>query len=166
MAIIGLLMRTVVTNYRGDIPYVAVRATATELAARLNFLRAEARLQGGRYGMEIDVEKQVFRILMPPERRKPKEDEAKLKDRKMKWQHFEKGVKLTGINLGTKEEEKRNGKLYILFDERGRTQQKVLLFRHRDDPELVYSVVIPPLAGTIEAIKGDRGFPVATDLDF
>lgn len=166
LAIMGLLIRTVVSNYRADIPLIALRGNATAIAAELDYLRTEARLQGGRYGMEIDVEKQAYRLVLPPERRKPKEDEATLKAQKLMWSTFEKGVRLTGVNLGAKDEEMRSGTIQIMFDERGRTRQKVLLFRHKDQPELLYSVIIPALGGNVEAKKGDFGFPTATDLDF
>ncbi len=166
LAVIGLLLRTVVANYRGDIPIIALRANATAIAARLDYLRTESRLEGGRYGMEIDLEKQRYRTLLPPERRKPKEDEATLEGRNLTWTPFEQGVRLTGVDLNAKEDAKRGNRIKILFDERGRTQQKVLLFRHKEDPDLVYSVIIPPLTGAVEARSGVYRFPTATDLDF
>jgi prepilin-type N-terminal cleavage/methylation domain-containing protein len=166
LAVMGLLLRTVVSNYRADIPLVSLRATATAIAAELDFLRTEARLQGGRYGMEIDLAKQAFRIILPPERRKPKEDEEALKSQKLMWSVFEKGVRLTGVNLGDKEEARNVGTIKVVFDERGRTQQKVLIFRHQDEAELIFSVIIPALGGNVEARVGDHGFPTATDLDF
>ena len=166
LAVMGLLLRTVVSNYRADIPLVSLRATASAIASELDFLRTEARLQGGQYGMEIDIEKQAYRILLPPERRKPKEDEEALKAQKLMWSVFEKGVRLTGVNLGGKDEEMRSGKILVMFDERGRTRQKVLLFRHQDEPEILYSVIIPALTGGVQAKVGDHGFPTASDLDF
>ena len=179
IAILGITFRIILPAFQSDVPIARVRAEARKLAATMNYLRTEARLQSRRYGVHLwahDGKIHGWRILMPPElkvRRESDEDwGADLPDYvPLDWRRFPKQVQFRGIHVGRMEEERTRStesreERKIWFDGLGRTPQKIIVIGHRDQEELAVSIRIPPVAGPIEVEEGASQFRTASDGDF
>ncbi len=174
IAIVGLMTQMILPAFSDDIPEEQLKATANEFAVKLNYLRSEARLQGAVYGFELDPEHQRFRIHMPPEIRLAEDAYAPIEEKdpeksNLHWHQLPPGIRIAGISVGRKDEGPKKSK-EILFDSRGRTPPKVLYLEYFDPNSgtepLRYSIVIPPLGGSITIKKGTVELPTASDYDF
>ena len=84
---------------------------------------------------------------------------------RLHWTFLDDAVRFVGVRVGHVDQE--GGKeRRIFFDPLGRTSQKVIYLGHRNEKEVEYSVIVPPLTGTVEVVKGRAGFATATDGDF
>ncbi|MEZ5987897.1 MAG: prepilin-type N-terminal cleavage/methylation domain-containing protein [Planctomycetota bacterium] len=165
VAILGMMFQLVVPNLQRDIPETNLRSTANRLTSILTYLRDEARLQGGEYGLELDPKNRRFRIVLPPEQRKVELGEEAPKAFPLTWMFFDEGVALEAVHIGDKEPRK-DEQTRIVFDSRGATAPKVLWLATKTEPPVQMSILVPALAGRIESRKGQVQFPTATDLDF
>ncbi len=170
IAILGLLTQAIVPAFLGDIPEAQIAAEARKLAARLDYLRSESRLRGRSYGLELDPERNRYRILVPPELRLLDENEASSSVELPKviplgWYELPESVKIAGISIGSNDP-LRHKPGRIRFDPRGRSLQKVIYLEHRTNEDLKWSVFVPPLTGRIEAREGVLEYRTATDFDF
>jgi type II secretion system protein H len=174
VAIIGLMTQLILPAFSDDLPEEQLKATANELAVKLNYLRSEARLQGAVYGFELDPDNHRFRIHMPPEIQLAEDANAPIEDEdpeksNLNWHSLPPGVRFAGISVGRKDQGPKKSK-EILFDSRGRTPPKVLYLEYFDPnagaEPLRYSIVIPPLVGGIQVEKGTVELPTASDYDF
>lgn len=176
--IIGIIAQLVLPTFMSDVPIAKVRAEAQKLAALLDYLRAESRLQSERYGVEIETPERAphrYRILLPKDKVLAREGE-KLEDNvppdgrpdffTMAWQELPEGVYFRAIHIGALERDKGTTLREVSFDPRGRTSQKILEVGFRDQDEVVYSVVVAPLSGAVSVEKGSVPFRTATDGDF
>ena len=174
IAIVGLMTQMILPAFSDDIPEEQLKATANEFATKLNYLRSEARLQGAVYGFELDPKNQRFRIHMPPEIQLAEDANAPIEEENpdkanLHWHQLPPGVRIAGISVGRKDEGPKKSK-EILFDARGRTPPKILYLDYVDPNSgaepLRYSIVIPPLGGSISVEKGTVELPTASDYDF
>jgi len=72
VAILAITLRVVIPSFMDDIPEAQVQSDARQLAAKLSYLRSESKLQGQRYGLEIEAPTDGphrYRIIMPREQR-------------------------------------------------------------------------------------------------
>ena len=174
VAIIGLMTQMILPAFSNTLPEEQLKSTANKLAIQLNYLRSEARLQGASYSLELDPEKQRYRVHMPPEIRLAEDGNAPLLEgdpetSALNWHDLPLGVHFAGVSLGRKDQGPKKSR-EIRFDPRGRTPPKVLYLEYQD-PNLQgepirYSIVIPPLTGDIQVEKGTVGLPTARDYDF
>ena len=179
IAILGIVFRIILPSFQDDLPVAKVRAEARKLAATMNFLRTEARLQSRRYGVHLwahDGKLHGWRILMPPEQKVRRETDedwgAELPDYvPLEWRRFPKDIQFRGIHVGRMEAERTRDtqsreERKIWFDGLGRTPQKIIVIGHRDQEDLSMSIVIPPITGPVDVKEGAVEFQTATDGDF
>lgn len=166
VAIIGLMAQMIVPSFTSDVPEARVKSEALKLAAHLSYLRSEARLRAKVYALELDAVHGRYRMVLPPEELLTEEGQGRPEEVQLEWYELPEEVQIRGSHLGKSAMFKPGVELAIRFDPRGRTPQRVLLLGHRSDKELVYSIFIPPLAGSFEVRRGDRFFPTASDSDF
>ncbi len=174
LAIIGIAARMIMPAFSDDIPEATVKAEANKLAATLAFLRSEARLQSKRYGLEIfapNDKTHRYRIVMPRQMEIIHEGDDRYgsedlpEDMPLDWHDLPVDTIFKGISVGLADADTPKARK-IFFDPRGRTGQKILFLGHRQVPDLIYSIVVPPLAGAIAVEKGRVPFLTATDGDF
>jgi type II secretory pathway pseudopilin PulG len=174
VAIVGLMTQMILPAFTDTLPEQELKSTANKLAIQLNYLRSEARLQGASYSLQLDPEKQRYRIHMPPEiqlsedaNTPPGEEDPEKTS--LHWHFLPEGVRFAGVSVGRKDQGPKKSR-EIRFDPRGRTPPKVLYLEYHDpnagQEPLRYSIVIPPLTGSIRVEKGTIELPTASDYDF
>lgn len=177
VVILGVMTQFILPSFSGDVPIAQTRAEAEKLSAVLGYLRSESRLQSESYGLEIETPENAphrYRILMPRERRLVREGEEQPIDDvngrpdffTLDWQELPADVFIGGIHVGRLERDKPMSRREIRFDPRGRTPQKILELMHRQNEEVVWSVLVAPLTGAIRVEEGRQPFKTATDGDF
>jgi type II secretion system protein H len=169
LVILGIAAKLVLPALLQDIPEAAVQSEARQLAAKLSFLRTEARLQSGEYGIEIDGKHSCYRMVMPLERLLQKDSSPPAYETEETSLHLEpvfltEDVVFLGVHVYKQDEGRRAES--VLFDPSGRTPQKVIWLGHRAEKDLVYSIFVPALTGEVEVTKGRREILTATDADF
>jgi Tfp pilus assembly protein FimT len=173
IAIVAIALRMVIPAFVKDIPEAQVQSEARRLAAKLSYLRSESRLQGQRYGLEFearDDEPHRYRIVMPREQMIVREgselDGQELSEElALEWTYLPDTVRFLGVHVGYTDQDGAKARK-VFFDPRGRTSQKAIYLVHRLNTDIVYSIVVPPLAGKIETTKGKAQFARAVDSDF
>jgi len=170
LILMALAAQMVLPQLGNDVPDAAVRSDAERLAATIHYIRSEARLRASVFEIEIDPERNRYRIHLPPEIRVEDEySETKSWDKSgaptLDWSYLSETVKFTRVDVGTKDD--RTGRaLRIRFDASGRTGQKAILLSHKFEKEIQYSIYVPPLTGQIVVKEGAFEFPKANDYDF
>lgn len=172
------MAQLIVPSFLSDVPIAKVRGEAQKIAATLDYLRAESRLQSERYGIEIETPERAphrYRILLPKDKVLAREGEKLEEDippggrpdfYTLGWQELPEGVYFRAIHVGSLERDKPAKMREISFDPRGRTSQKVIEIGYRDTEDVVYSVIVSPLSGAVSVEKGVSEYSVATDGDF
>jgi len=169
--LIGIMAQIIVPNIMQDLPEAQVQSEARRIAAKLAYLRSEARLQSAEYGLEFDPKANAYRILMPRERLLERDGVLRPLDAdndaelKLGWTGLHDLVTFVGVHVGMSDGDTPAARK-IYFDSQGRTAQKVIWLGHKEHKSLIYSILVPPLAGTMEVSAGRQEFKTATDGDF
>jgi type II secretion system protein H len=157
VAIGALILQFVMVNMGAMVPKTKLDAEAKRLLAHLDFLRSEARIQGKRYVLEIDLDHPRWRMVIPAEERLTSEQTLEeTEPHALDWTQLEEDVKFSGagnpINGYV-----RHGIYRIAFDENGQTADLSVFLRLDQDPKLVWSVQLRGLTGHGEILTSENG---------
>jgi type II secretion system protein H len=157
LAIGALILQFVMVNIAGMVPRTKLDAEAKRLLANLDFLRSEARIQGKRYILEIDLDHPRWRMVIPAEERLTSEQTLEeTMPRALEWTPLEEGVKFAGagnpINTYV-----RHKTYEIVFDESGQTADLSVFLKLDQDPKLVWTVQLRGLTGHGEVLTSENG---------
>jgi type II secretion system protein H len=157
LAVVALILQFVMANLGYMVPYTKLDAEAKKLLARLDFLRSEARIQGKRYELQLDLGKHRWRMVIPAEERLT--SEQTLEDtmpRALEWSTLEEGVKFAGA--GNPINGIVRGTIYIIvFDENGQTADLSVFLKLDEDPKLIWTVQMRGLSGQGEVLTSENG---------
>ncbi|PIE24103.1 MAG: type II secretion system protein GspH [Planctomycetota bacterium] len=170
IALLGIMGRIIIPQLGASVPFEEIDKEAQALAVKLNFLRSESRLRARPFGMEIDLTRHRYRMKIPAEYQVQDEDRrSEYKDlpetEDLDWVYLPKMVRFEYVDLGFGEIASTRSTT-LSFDPQGRTQAKVIVFRHESENELHRSVLVPAIAGEIQVEKGKKPLPKANDYDF
>ena len=148
IAIAGLVIQMVVMNMGALIPRSKLDSQCNQFMADLDFLRSEARLQGKRYRMELDLTRHVWRVVLPAEERITTEQTLEeTMPQALGWTAMEEGVQSKGIVQAGGSIVQRRGIAYIEFDENGFSADWNVFFNLARDEDMVWTVQLLGLTG-------------------
>lgn len=165
--LLGLTMRLVYSNMGAWIPETALNAQASKIRSWVDYLRSEAKIQGKPYSIELDLEENVTRLILPPEDKLVTTlDDTIASAIPLGWTPLQKGVVFNGHSIAGGEV-RTKGKLLITFDENGFTADQSVYFQDDDeDSRMVWTVHIHGLSGSTRVatdIEGNRSIFKATE---
>ena len=159
IAVIGLMSAIVVANLDGLTDNSRLSAAARELGNTLLTVRDIAATQGRELSVEIDVDKQRWRIVdipSPTDVPDPRDrEEATVYG---EWQEPQEGVIFESLEFSRTDVNKR-GVVTITFDADGQLSPAgfVAYFRHENQPEDEgISVEVTGLTGLVDYVKGKK----------
>jgi type II secretion system protein H len=157
VALAGLLLQFVMVNIAGTVPKARLDAESKRLLSNLDFLRSEARIQGKRYVLQIDLDHPRWRMVIPAEDRLTSEQTIEeTMPRALQWSPLDEGVKFSGA--GNPIEGLTRSHIYdIVFDENGQTADVSVFLKSTDDPKLVWTVQLRGLTGHGEVLTNENG---------
>ncbi|MCA8956513.1 MAG: prepilin-type N-terminal cleavage/methylation domain-containing protein [Planctomycetes bacterium] len=157
VVLLGLILQLVWVNMGAFIPASALDAQANQLRFQLDYLRSEARVQGKPYRLEMDLDKQLYRVVLPPEDKPITTEFESGSGLPLQWRPFEKWVRVDGHGIDGREYYKR-GKRVIAFDENGFTADQTIYLTY-DQPEsrLIWTIHIQGLSGVTEVVRSRDG---------
>jgi len=155
IAIAGLLFQLVTANLGAMIPAHALDGACAQIVGQLDFLRSEARLQGKTYQLELDLDHNRYRIVLPPE------DLALAAERSgqtfdLGWTDLGERVRLARCVVAGGPEF-RNGLFPIAFDANGFTADQTIYLVHSTDEKMLWTIQLRGLTGQAEVITDTNG---------
>lgn len=165
LVIIGLITAMVVPNLGAFVPRARLDAAAKILASNIDLLRSESRIQGKRYTLELDLDRGLWRRVLPPEERLTTEQDVQsLEPKQEEWSRLQEGVRIAtagNINEGMA----KGGTFALVFDHNGQTGDQSIVLQLADDPTMTWTVNIRGLTGqcdVIENFEGKQSLPEET----
>lgn len=157
LVIIGLITATVVPNLGAFVPKARLDAAAKILASNVDFLRSESKIQGKRYTLELDLDRGMWRRVLPPEERLTTEQDVQsLEPRQEEWSRLQEGVRIAtagNVNEGMA----KGGTFALVFDHNGQTGDQSIVLQLADDPTMTWTVNIRGLTGQCDVIENYEG---------
>src|SRR5690349_5439905 len=147
LGVIALILQFVMVHIAGTVPRTRLDAESKRLLSHLDFLRSEARIQGKRYVLRLDLEHPRWCMVIPAEERLTSEQTLEeTLPRALDWSSLEEGVKFSGAGNPI------NGIVRahyydIVFDENGQTADVSVFLKSTEDPKLVWTVQLRGLTG-------------------
>ncbi|MFK7741639.1 MAG: Tfp pilus assembly protein FimT/FimU [Planctomycetota bacterium] len=160
VALVGLGVAIVVPNLSALVPESRIDGAAKKLREKLVLMRSEARIQAKKMAVEIDLDRERYRLVFPPEDRLTSEDKVvkdeDLGDSQKDWIAVDPDVDLAAAG------DARNGlaekDLYqVVFDEYGFSADQVIALRLKSDPTMTWTLSVRGLTGKVELHKNEEG---------
>lgn len=153
LLVLGLITAMVVPNLGAFVPKAKLDAAAKVLAANIDHMRSEARIQGKRCSLELDLDKGRWRRVLPPEDKlTTDQDVQSLEPLYEDWTELQDGVQI--VSAGNQNEGMAKGGTFALvFDHNGNTGDQSVVLRLKDDPTMVWTVNIRGLTGQCEVLE-------------
>jgi type II secretion system protein H len=157
MAIVATVIAIVVPNLGALVPAARLDASGSRLRREIDWARSEARIQGKRMAIELDLQKARWRIVLPPDQQLARDQDAwTLEEKFERWIELEKDVVFQGAG------DARNGiathGLYrVVFDEYGFSADQVIALRLESDPTMVWSLKLQGLSGQVTVERSEDG---------
>ena len=155
VAVAALLFRIAAMNFGAMIPSHAMDSASAQLIAQMDFLRSEARLQGKKYTLELDLENHRYRTILPPEDRLTASEPVK-EAFELTWSPVGDHAEFDGITLADGQEF-RSGLYRIEFDENGFTADQAIYLIHESDDSMVWTVQVLGLSGKATVLPNMEG---------
>jgi prepilin-type N-terminal cleavage/methylation domain-containing protein len=161
LAILALTLRVVAVNMGAWIPSSALKAVTGKIQSELDFVRSEAKLQGKAYRLEFDLDKKLYRMVLPPEEQLVSiQTAAEGNETVLHWMPVDPNerVEVSGYNSGDKPTISK-GLVQIAFDENGFTADQTLYFKLAgdDDEKTIWTMHLWGLNGASEVIRSSDG---------
>lgn len=147
MAMLALVLQFVLVNLDSMVPKTRLESESKILVGNLDFLRSEARIQGKRYALQLDLGNARWRMMLPAEERLTSEQTLEeTLPQALDWNPLQEGVKFLGAG-NPRNGIARNSLFDIPFDENGFTADQAIFLTLTDDPKMVWTVQIRGLTG-------------------
>lgn len=160
VALLGLGVAIIAPNLAALVPSARLEGSGKQIQSWLQTIRSEARIQAKRMELELDLDKQVYRIVWPPEERLTTDQivyvDEEVPDESKDWIALDTDVVFAGAGpAGQPLAEK--GRYRVTYDEYGFTADQVVALRLQSDPDLVWTMSIRGLSGKIDTIASEDG---------
>lgn len=158
IALMALVFALVAPNLGAFLPSARLNSSCKQFVARLDFARSQARIEGKRYVVRLELEHGRYRMVRPPEDRvrSDQTDEDLLKDDVDTWKELESEVVFAGAG-NNREGMGRHGTFEIVFDENGLTGDQIVVFKLSTDESMVTTVQIQGLTGRCTIVEDGNG---------
>jgi prepilin-type N-terminal cleavage/methylation domain-containing protein len=160
VAIIGLGVAIVVPNLGALIPSARLDGSGTKIRRQIDWVRSEARIQGKRMAIELDLDKGRWRTVPPPEERLTSEQyiyvDEDIADENKDWIDLDTDVVFHGAG-DAKNGMAESGKYVLAFDEYGFTADQVVALSLESDPQMIWALSIQGLSGQVNIDKSETG---------
>lgn len=156
--VMGLIARIVVSNASAWIPESAVSSEASQFRSWVDYLRSEAKIQGKPYSLELDLDKNRMRLVLPPEDKLVSTlDDTIASVVPLTWTELDPQVVLDGHAIAGRPIYTKN-RVLVTFDENGFTADQAVFFRHfAKDSKLCWTVQINGLSGATKVVPDWEG---------
>ncbi|MGE3171289.1 MAG: Tfp pilus assembly protein FimT/FimU [Planctomycetota bacterium] len=157
VAVMGLITAMVVPNLGAFVPKARLDAAAKVLIANIDHMRSEARIQGKRCALELDLDRALWRRVLPPEERlTTDQDVDAFGPRYEDWTELEKGVKIVSAG-NTIEGLAQGGTFSLVFDHNGFTGDQSIVLQLDTDATMMWTINIHGLTGQCELVTDFEG---------
>ncbi len=157
LLVLGLITAMVLPNLGAFVPKARLDAAAKVLCANIDHMRSEARIQGKRCSLELDLDRALWRRVLPPEDRiTTEQDVSSLEPLYEDWSPMEEDVQIVSagnLNEGLA----KNGVFALVFDHNCNTADQSVVLRLKSDPTMVWTVNIRGLTGQCEVLTDFEG---------
>jgi type II secretion system protein H len=157
IAVIGLAGQLVFMNLGALVPSTVLTSEATRLMGDIEFIRSEARLQGKQYKIEIDLELDRWRLVLPPEERLVSEQTIE-EDFPLEWKYLDDAIEFSGhVVVGNATQ--RSGRAAVLIDENGFTADQSIFLRlkHEESHDMVWTIQLHGLERKARLVTREDG---------
>ena len=140
VAIIALAAQVVMVNLGAFIPASVLNAEAGRIIGDVEFVRSEARLQGKAYSIDLDLDNERWRIVLPPEERLVS-DQTIEESRPLGWQDLDERVQLVGHRVQGAPT-LRSGRSSVKIDKNGFTADQLIHLQMKSEAleDMVWSI--------------------------
>lgn len=166
VALLALASRLVLVNAGAFIPGWQMNAESRKMSSRIGFLASEARLQGRRFGLEIDLDEHAFRTLLPPDFSLAMVDEEVPPMLALEWQRLEKPIEFGFIEIGTKGQVYRSGRVVLPFDALGTTVEAAIHLKNPNHEKVKTTLLVHGLTAEVDLIPGESHLQEVTEHAF
>ncbi len=158
VTILGLATQIVVVNLPALIPSTVLDSEATRLTGILEFVRSEAQLRAQTYEVEVDLDHQRWRVIMPVEAKLTSAEVTEDDEGELQWIQVNERARLTGYQLAGGMLQ-RSGQVKIKFDHHGFTADQVIHLRMATEnlEHMVWSIELRGLDRDSKIIKNHDG---------
>jgi len=157
LMIVGMLFALVLPNLDALVPSARLRGSGSRIQAELEWARSEARIQGKRMAVELDLDRGRWRLVYPPEQRLTRdEDESALAERPDDWSGLDEDVRFAGAGDG-KAPLAQKGLYRVVFDEYGFTADQSIVLQRKSEPDHTWTLTVTGLSGKAETFESERG---------
>lgn len=157
VAIIGIASQLVLVNLGAMVPATVLDSEAQRLMSEIEFLRAEAQLQGKTFKIQLDLDLEQYRVVLPPEQRLlPEQPLAEAVP--LQWMALDERIDIVGfapVGAATQ----RKGRPEIVIDRHGFTSDQCIFlkFKSEDLDQMVWSIQISGLDRKARLLKSQEG---------
>ncbi|MEO0479932.1 MAG: prepilin-type N-terminal cleavage/methylation domain-containing protein [Planctomycetota bacterium] len=153
--ILGMLSSAVVGGYQSWVPEAKLDAAASELSRFIIEGRTDAGLRSEQIWLELDLERNRYQYVFPPERRVSFDDPdgEEIKDG---WTDLEEGVIITGVHT-VGGDTLREERVRIQIDRNGFAPNTDIFLMLDDDDQLVWTLQMRGLENRCEIVKDFNG---------
>ncbi len=157
LMIIGLITGMILPNLGAFVPKARLDAAAKVLSANIDHMRSEARIQGKRCALELDLDRGMWRRVLPPEDRlTTDQDVDSLEPLYEDWTDLAEDVQIVSVG-NVNEGLGKAGTFSLVFDHNGNTADQSVVIRLKSDPTMVWTINIRGLTGQCEVIPNFEG---------
>jgi Tfp pilus assembly protein FimT len=157
LMIVSLLFALILPNLDALVPGARLRSSGSRLQAELEWARSEARIQGKRMAVEIDLDRGRWRLVYPPEQRLTRdEDESALAERPDDWSGLDEDVRFAGAGDG-KAGLAQKGLYRVAFDEYGFTADQSIVLQRTSEPDHTWTLAVTGLSGKADTYESENG---------
>ena len=157
LAILAMVGQLIVMNLGSLVPSTVLDSEASQLMSKLEFLRSEAQLQGKVYQLELDLDNQMYRIVLPPEERLVSEQTA-AEAAALVWTPLDDRVRYLSHSIAGGPTQ-QSGRVPIVIDAHGFTADQTIVLGMRSDAlkDLVWTIQIQGLDRRNVLIRNEHG---------
>ncbi len=157
LAILAMVSQLVLMNLGRLVPSTVLDSECSQLMGKLEFLRSEAQLQGKVYKLELDLDNQQFRMVMPPEERLVSEQTA-AEAIPLAWTPLDDRVRFISHTI-VGGPTQRSGRVPIVIDAHGFTADQTIVLGMRSDDlkDLVWTIEIQGLDRRSTLVRNEEG---------
>lgn len=155
--VMGLITAMVAPNLATFVPTARLDAAAKTLVGNIDYLRSEARIQGKRVKLELDLQHARWRYVMPPEEKLTTDQDVRtLEPRYEEWTALGDDVVFAGAG-NPHDGIVRSRTFEMVFDENGFTSDQSVVLKLESDPKMVWTVRIQGLTGACDILRDEEG---------
>ena len=152
--IVALLVQAVLFNMGALIPTTLLESEANKFIASYDYLRSEAKVQGKRYKLQVDLSKNRWRTVIPPEDRLLS-TQVQPEEMPLEWTMLDERLRYSTYCVAGGQVA-RQGIVDITIDENGGSADQTLSFRLKEDEEKLWTVQIRGLTGQSTLVKSEN----------